>query len=97
MSVQAQVQGKCLHVTPFPNPAGNRISDEQTNIRTDRHTRVYYRVVRRGGLLSVVSHKSDFGNQEIRQLELAVKLGTVRDFVGSARKGFMQKVHRRPW
>ena len=27
----------------------------------------------------------------------AVKLGTVRDLVDSARKGFMKKVHRRPW
>ena len=27
----------------------------------------------------------------------AVKLGTVRDFVDSAGKGFMKKVHRRPW
>ena len=33
------------------------------------------------------------GNKTAR----AVKLGTVRDFVASARKGFMKKVHRRPW
>ena len=33
------------------------------------------------------------GNKTAR----AVKLCTVRDFVASARKDFMKKVHRRPW
>ena len=27
----------------------------------------------------------------------AVKLGTVKGLIGRARKGFMRKVHRRPW
>ena len=35
----------------------------------------------------------DSGNKTAR----AVKLGTVRDLVDSARKGFMKKVHMRPW
>ena len=40
--------------------------------------------------------KTDFwqsGNKTAR----AVKLDTERDFVASARKGFVKKVHRRPW
>ena len=48
------------------------------------------------GLRPVVSLKSVFwqsGNKTAR----AVRLGTVRGLVGSARKGFMKKVHRRPW
>ena len=36
---------------------------------------------------------SGSGNTNAR----AVKLGTVKDLVKSARKGFMTKLHRRPW
>ena len=40
--------------------------------------------------------KTDFW-QSVNKTARAVKLGTVRYFVASARKGFMKKVHRRPW
>ena len=51
----------------------------------------------RGGLHPVVSHKSDFGRKKGNKTARAVKLGTVRGLVGSAMKGFMKKVHKRPW
>ena len=62
--------------------------------------RSYYAVLAhffaRGGLHPVVSQKSVFwqsGNKTAR----AVKLGSVRGLIGSARKGFIKKkVHTRP-